>query len=67
MRDFLDFYLPFPWLDEPYHYPTFNFADSGILVGAICLFIALSREEKQERVKKKQQEPQEAESKLEAD
>ena len=46
VRDFLDFYIPLPWRDGPYHYPTFNIADSGILIGAVSLFITLSREEK---------------------
>lgn len=49
VRDFLDFYLPLPWLDHPYHYPTFNIADASILVGALLLFLGLGekREPKQ--------------------
>jgi len=50
VRDFLDFYLPLPWLDQPYHYPTFNIADASILVGALCLFLGLG--EKREKVEK---------------
>ena len=41
VRDFLDFYLPVPWLEHPYHYPTFNIADASILVGALLLFLGL--------------------------
>ncbi|MEZ5989145.1 MAG: signal peptidase II [Planctomycetota bacterium] len=41
VRDFLDFYLPLPWLDRPYHYPTFNVADASILIGAVLLFFGL--------------------------
>jgi len=48
VRDFLDFYIPLPWLDKPYHYPTFNVADSAILIGAILLFWAFSRESPRE-------------------
>ncbi|MFQ5507633.1 MAG: signal peptidase II [Planctomycetota bacterium] len=50
VRDFLDFYIPLPWLDRPYHYPVFNLADSCILIGAILLFWAFSREGRQEEV-----------------
>ncbi len=46
VRDFLDFYLPIPFREEPYHWPTFNIADASILVGALILFIALHREER---------------------
>ncbi len=47
VRDFLDFYLPIPFKDQAYHWPTFNIADASILVGAFLLFIALHREERQ--------------------
>jgi signal peptidase II len=46
VRDFLDFYIPIPFRDAPYHWPTFNVADASILVGAFLLFIALHREER---------------------
>lgn len=47
VRDFLDFYLPLPWLDQPYHYPTFNIADASILVGALFLFLGLGEKKKE--------------------
>ncbi len=53
VRDFLDFYIPLPWRDQAYHYPTFNLADSSILVGAVLLFLAFSREERRDRHRKK--------------
>ncbi len=46
VRDFLDFYLPIPFREQAYHWPTFNVADASILVGAFLLFLALHREEK---------------------
>lgn len=45
VRDFLDFYLPLPWLDRPYHYPTFNVADASILCGAVLLFFGLGEKQ----------------------
>ncbi len=41
VRDFLDFYLPLPWMEQAYHYPTFNITDASILVGALLLFLGL--------------------------
>jgi signal peptidase II len=46
VRDFLDFFIPLPWLKEPYHYPTFNLADASILCGAVLLFFAFGGERK---------------------
>lgn len=40
VRDFIDVYFAdLPFRDTPYHFPTFNVADSGITVGAILLFL----------------------------
>jgi len=41
--DFLDFRFPFhvPYIMPTGHYPTFNLADSGIVIGTI-LYIILS-------------------------
>ena len=44
VRDFLDFWIPLPWRDELYHYPTFNIADASILCGAVLLFFAFGKE-----------------------
>ena len=49
VRDFLDFHIPLPWLDRPYHYPTFNVADSAILCGAVLLFFAFGRSDEPAR------------------
>jgi signal peptidase II len=46
VRDFLDFHIPLPWRDEPWHYPTFNLADASILCGAVLLFFAFGGERK---------------------
>ncbi len=46
VRDFLDFYLPIPFREQPYHWPTFNIADASILVGAFLLFLAMHREDR---------------------
>ncbi len=40
VRDFIDVYFAdLPFRDAPYHFPTFNVADSGITVGAVLLFL----------------------------
>ncbi len=43
VRDFIDVYIPLPWLEKPYNYPVFNVADSSVLIGAIVLFLAFGR------------------------
>lgn len=48
VRDFLDFWIPLPWRDSLWQYPTFNVADACILSGAVLLFIAFSRERPKE-------------------
>jgi signal peptidase II len=39
--DFLDFRFQFTWFGSPvdYHYPIFNIADAGIVVGVILIFL----------------------------
>ncbi|MCA8972785.1 MAG: signal peptidase II [Planctomycetes bacterium] len=47
VRDFIDVHVPLPWRDSLYHYPTFNIADSAIVVGAILLFFAFGSDKPQ--------------------
>lgn len=44
VRDFLDVHIPIPFRESLYHWPTFNIADSAIVVGAITLFFAFGRD-----------------------
>lgn len=44
VRDFIDVHIPLPFMEDLYHFPTFNIADSAIMVGAFTLFFAFGSE-----------------------